>query len=111
MQISKILIMEFLVKKSYLQNLPHVTARQNGFIYKVNTQAKDHQNLKVDTLSIQNSRKLKSYTVEFFSGKFLSAPTGIWTNDLQIWSPTLYHGAKRVRLFLQRKSKYINAIA
>ena len=35
-----------------------------------------HPNLKVDTLSIQNNTKLKSYTVEFFSGKFLSAPSG-----------------------------------
>ena len=53
----------------------------------------DHPNLKVDTLSIQNNRKLKSYTVEFFSGKFLSAPTGIRTHDPQIWSPMLYHWA------------------
>ena len=53
------------------------TARQNGFIYKVKTQANDYQNLKVDTLRVQNNRKLKSYTVEFFSGKFLSSPTGI----------------------------------
>ena len=71
----------------------------------------DHPNLKVDTLSIQNNTKLKSYMVEFSSGKFLSAPMGIWTHDLEIWSPTLYQGAKRVRLFLQQKSKYINAIA
>ena len=34
----------------------------------------DHPNLNVDTLSIQNNRKLKSYTVEFFLGKFLFAP-------------------------------------
>ena len=60
------------------------TARQNGFIYKVKTQAKEYQNLKVDTLRIQNSRKLKSYMVEFYSGKFLSAPTGIRPHDPQI---------------------------
>ena len=59
----------------------HFTARQNGFEYKVKTQANDYQNLKVDTLRVQNNRKLKSYTVEFFSGKFLTAPTGIWTPD------------------------------
>ncbi len=60
------------------------TVRQNGFIYKVEAQAKDYQNLKVDTISIQNSGKLKSYTVEFLSCKFLSAPTGIRTHDHQI---------------------------
>ena len=59
----------------------------------------DHPNLKVDTLSIQNDGKLKSYTVEFFSDKFLSAPTEIRTHDLQIWSLTLYHWAKRELLF------------
>ena len=63
---------------------PPDTARQNGFIYKVKTQANDYQNLKVDTLRVQNNRKLKSYTVEFFSGKFLSAPTGIRTHNPQI---------------------------
>ena len=52
-----------------------ITAHQNGFEYKVKTQANDYQNLKVDTLRVQNNRKLKSYTVEFFSGKFLTAPT------------------------------------
>ena len=35
------------------------------------------KNLKVDIPRVQNNRKLKSYMVEFFSGKFLSAPTGI----------------------------------
>ena len=65
-------------------NCMRITARQNGFIYKVKTQAKEYQKLKVDTLSIQNSRKLKSYTVEFFSDKFLSAPTEIRTHDPQI---------------------------
>ena len=69
----------------------HNTARQNGFIYKVKTQANDYQNLKVDTLRVQNNRKLKSYTVEFFSGKFLSAPSEIWTHDPQIWSLMCYH--------------------
>ncbi len=53
------------------------TARQNGFIYKVVTRAKDYQNLKVHTLRVQNNYELKSPTVEFFSHKFLSAPTGI----------------------------------
>ena len=62
----------------------YITARQNGFIYKVKTQANDYQNLKVDTLRVQNNRKLKSYTVEFFSGKFLSVITGIRTHDPQI---------------------------
>ena len=51
-------------------------ACQNAFIYKVITQAKDYQNLKVDTRRVQNNYELKSSTVEFFSHKFLSAPPG-----------------------------------
>ena len=50
------------------------TPCQNGFKQKVIGKEKDPPNLKVDTISIQNKRKLKSYTVEFFSSKFLSAP-------------------------------------
>ena len=54
------------------------------FLYKVITQAKDYQNLKVDTLKVQNNYELKNPpTVEFCSHKFLSASTGIWTQDLK----------------------------
>ena len=52
----------------------YLTARQNGFEYKVKTQAKDYQNLKVDTLRVQNNRKLKSYTVEIFWVRFWGVP-------------------------------------
>ena len=67
-----------------------------------------YQKLKVDTLSDQNSRKLKSYMVEFFSGKFLSALTGIRTHDPWIWSLTLYHWAKRNWIILWQNSEYVH---
>ena len=53
----------------------HTTARQNGFEYKVKTQANDYQNLKVDTLRVQNNRKLKSY--DFFLVNFCLSALGL----------------------------------
>ncbi len=50
--------------------------RQNGFEYKVKTQANHYQNLKVDTPRVQNNRKLKSYMVEFFQVNFCLPPSG-----------------------------------
>ena len=66
------------------------TARQNGFIYKVKTQAKDYQNLKVDTLRVQNNYELKSPTVEIFSHKFCLPPLGfeLTTPRFEAWCAT-----------------------
>ena len=39
---------------------------------------------KTSNLMFQNNQKLKSPMVKFFSNKFLSAPTWIWTHNLLI---------------------------
>ena len=49
------------------------------------TQAKDYQNLKVDTLRVQNNYELKSSAVEFFHINFCLPPPGfeLKTPDLK----------------------------
>ena len=71
------------------------TTVEDGFEYKVVTQRKYYQNLKLYTLRVLNNYKLEFPMVEFFSHEFLSAPIRIWTHDPLMWNPMLYHGAKK----------------